>query len=91
MTDAEILIIAKQDLEIRNTLQDSYLMALIGTAKKAIADEGITINADSDLDCQLVTMYAAYLYRKRDNYTGMPRMLRLLLNNRKFRERGMTT
>lgn len=91
MTDAEILIVAKQDLEIRNTLQDAYLTALIGAAKRAIADEGITINSDSDLDCQLVTMYAAYLYRKRDNDTGMPRMLRLLLNNRKFHERGAVT
>lgn len=91
MTDAEILTIAKQDLEIRNTLKDAYIMALIKTAKRAIADEGITINTDSDLDCQLVTMYAAYLYRKRDNDTGMPRMLRLLLNNRKFHERGAVT
>ena len=88
MTDLEILTVTKQDLEIRNTTHDTYIQQLIAAAKTAITSEGITIDADSLLDCQLIIMYAAYLYRSRDNKTGMPRALRLLLNNRKFNERG---
>jgi hypothetical protein len=35
----------------------------------------------------LVVMYAAWLWRKRDNMEGMPRMLRYALNNRIFQEK----
>ena len=49
-------------------------------------------------DAQLIVMYAAWLWRKRDGATGpvqnydattMPRMLRLMLNNRVFKEKAV--
>ena len=60
----------------------------------ALAEEGVPYpNPDDPLDAQLIVMYAAWLWRKRDftlgtrqnvDMTAMPRMLRLAINNRKF-------
>lgn len=84
MTDTEILTMLKDDLEIVNSLQDTYLSQLISAAQSAVAGEGIAVSS-SVADGHLVEMYAAWLYRKRaqDNPV-MPRMLRHALNNRKF-------
>ena len=81
-----VLEFLKADLEIipENTLQDSYLLQLIESASGMIKREGISLT-DSAEDVQLVTMYAAYLYRKRATADPvMPRMLRYALNNRLF-------
>lgn len=89
MTETELLDMLKADLEIVNSLQDTYLTQLISAAQSAIAEEGIEIfdPPSSVADGHLVEMYAAYLYRKRktDN-PSMPRMLRHALNNRKFHQ-----
>ena len=81
-----VLVFLKADLEIipENTLQDSYLLQLINSASSMITREGISLT-DSAEDVQLVTMYAAYLYRTRATADPvMPRMLRYALNNRLF-------
>lgn len=87
MTSAELLAMLKADLQIMNSLQDTYLQQLIAAAFDAITEEGIEIfNPPSSVaDGHLVEMYAAYLYRKRDKDSPiMPRMLRHALNNRKM-------
>ena len=85
--DTEVVLeFLKADLEIipENELQDSYLLQLINSASGMIKREGISLT-DSAEDVQLVTMYAAYLYRKRATADPvMPRMLRYALNNRLF-------
>lgn len=82
MQNEEILTLLKIDLQISATSLDEYLTTLIETARAFIAQEGVTLN-DSAEDGMLVEMYAAYLYRKRrEDDTGMPRMLRWALNNR---------
>ena len=89
MTAAEILTMTKINLEIpaSNTLFDSYILNLIEAAEQMIAREGIVLT-DTVEDGNLVTMYAAYLYRKRANDTPvMPRMLRYALNNRLFSQK----
>ena len=96
MTDAEILATTKYNLAIAGDAWDSYLATLIEVAKKSIKTEGITLNLDEIDDCNLVVMYAAYLYRKRAESSvqgtlswvaGMPRMLRYALNNRLLAEK----
>lgn len=89
MTDAEILTLLKTDLQISATAYDDLLASMITSAKSFIATEGITLNAGDVADCNLVRMYAAYLYRNRaDDKFGMPRMLRYALNNRLLHEKG---
>lgn len=94
-----LLNMLKVDLGIRSTtLYDARLTQLLAASKAAIVDEGAATLDDGDpLDQQLIVMYAAWLWRKRDgalgtrqnvDMTAMPRMLRLALNNRVFREKA---
>ena len=90
MTDAELLTMLKADVEIiaANTTKDEYLGNLITAAKQYITREGATLDLDLMEDCNLVVMYAAWLYRKRaEDAPAMPRMLRWALNNRIFSEK----
>ena len=83
-----MLTMLKTDLGIRtSTAYDARLTQLLTAAETAIRKEGAsTLDASAPLDQQLIVMYAAWLWRRRDEMTGMPRMLRLALNNRVFGE-----
>lgn len=83
-----LLNMLKTDLGIRTaTAYDVRLFQLLASAKAAIINEGATtINEYAPDDAQLIVMYAAWLWRRRDSMEGMPRMLRLALNNRVFTE-----
>lgn len=62
-----------------------YLGSLLEYAASAIAREGVVLTPDVSNDDMLVSMYAAWLYRKRardPNATAMPRMIRQEINNR---------
>lgn len=76
-----IMPILKADLQIQTAAIDDYLNTLISSAKEFISREGVLLT-DSYEDDLLVEMYAAYLYRKREEGGEMPRMLRFALNNR---------
>lgn len=84
MTDVELLAALKIDLGITGTGYDARLDQVITSAQELIAREGATLNLSSFEDCQLVIMYAGWLWRRRDTMEGMPRMLRWALNNRVF-------
>ena len=83
-----MLTMLKTDLGIiASTAYDARLTQLLTAAEAAICKEGAsTLDASDPLDQQLIVMYAAWLWRRRDEMTGMPRMLRLALNNRVFGE-----
>lgn len=60
----------------------------IDAAIEFIEREGITLDYQKVGDLQIVTMYAAYLYEKRnDGVSVMPRILRYNLNTRVFQEK----
>ena len=84
-----MLTMLKIDLGITGTAYDDRLQLIIESAKQMIATEGITLT-DRPEDQQLVVSYAAWLWRRRDSGSGMPRMLRYLLNNRLFAEKAGT-
>lgn len=86
MSDADMLTMLKVDLGISTTAYDTRLAQYINSAKASIAREGATLT-DSVEDAQIVVMYSAWLWRKRDGMEGMPRMLRWLLNNRVLSEK----
>ena len=81
-----LLNMLKVDLGIRQTTAyDARLDQLLTAAQAAIAREGVdSLDIENPEDAQLVVMYAAWLWRRRDEMTGMPRMLRLALNNRVY-------
>ena len=87
-----MLMMLKTDLGISaaQTAYDTRLDQLLTAAQKAIIGEGAsTLDASDPLDQQLIVMYAAWLWRKRDDMPGMPRMLRWSLNNRVMAEKAV--
>lgn len=86
MGDTEILEMLRVDLGITTDAYDMRLSQYIKSARKEIAREGATLTNCID-DAQLVIMYAAWLWRRRDSMDGMPRMLRYALNNRVLAEK----
>lgn len=79
-----ILQALKIDLGITTNAYDARLAEYITAAEREITREGITL---TDEDDHIVTMYAAWLWRRRDTGEGMPRMVRYALNNRVFSEK----
>lgn len=78
----------KVDLGIRTDAYDSRLGVYLQSAEKEIRREGATLSLDEESEGQLVVMYAAWLWRRRDSMEGMPYMLRYALNNRIFSEKA---
>lgn len=80
----ELLTMLKTDLGITTTAYDARLSQVLRAAEGEIRREGGRIDPGRLDDCQLVVMYAAWLWRRRDDMSGMPRMLRWALNNHVF-------
>ena len=94
MSLADILTALKVDLGITTTAYDERLMQYINAAIIEITREGATVSTETDetitvnaKDAHLVTIYAAWMWRRRDSGEGMPRMVRYALNNRVFQEK----
>ena len=92
MDSATMLSMLKIELGIVTTAYDTRLAQLLTTAAAMIEREGAALaTATSIEDANLVVMYAAWMWRKRDTGDGMPRMLRWALNNRIFSEKASAT
>lgn len=86
-----LLMMLKTDLGISasTTAYDERLTQYLNAAREAIIREGATTISTSDpADMQIIVMYAAWLFRRRDSMDGMPRMLRMALNNRVFAQKA---
>lgn len=82
---ATILAALKVDLGIKQTTAyDERLGQIIEASAGMIATEGASLDFNDVQDVQIVVMYAAWIWRRRDTGEGMPRMLRWALNNRIF-------
>lgn len=92
MTDAQITAILsslKVDLGILNTsAYDTRLTEIIKSSFQMIEREGATLDVNKLEDAQLVVMYSAWMWRRRDSGEGMPRMIRYALNNRVLSEKA---
>lgn len=85
-TKAQALAMLKIDIGLTATAYDNRLGQYLETAEAEIEREGITFD-ESIGDINILVMYAAWLWRKRDSMEGMPRMLRYALNNRLFSQK----
>lgn len=81
-----LLEMLKVDLGITTTAYDERLGQYLSSAQAQIEREGITLTNSVD-DMQIIVMYAAWMWRRRDGMEGMPRMLRYALNNRLFSQK----
>ena len=91
MDASTMLAMLKIDLGITATAYDTRLAQLLQIAEGEIKREGASVTpASSSTDANIVIMYAAWLWRRRDTMEAMPRMLRWQLNNRVFSEKMVT-
>ena len=89
MTEQDRLSMLKVDLGIASNGYDQRLTQILESSEKAIIAEGASTLDNTVLeDAQLIVMYAAWIWRRRDTGEGMPRMLRWSLNNRIFAEKA---
>lgn len=86
MNTDTMLAALKVDLGITTTAYDERLTQILQSAEKYIEAEGITLESTIE-DGNLVVMYASWLWQKRKENIGMPRMLRWAMNNRLFTEK----
>lgn len=82
-----MLQMLKTDLGITASAYDERLGQYLDAAQKRIEEEGVTLDTNDIGDMQIIVMYAAWMWRRRDTMEGMPRMLRFALNNRVFAEK----
>ena len=83
-----MLQMLKTDLGITTTAYDLRLQQYLSSAEEQIKTEGATtIDALDPTDQQIIVMYAAWMWRRRDAMSAMPRMLRWMLNNRIMKEK----
>lgn len=87
MNESTMLEMLKVDLGISTTAYDQRLARYLESALAAIITEGVSVDTSDVQDANLVVMYAAWLWRKRDTGEGMPRNIRWILNNRLFSEK----
>ena len=85
---SQALSMLKTDLGITTSAYDIRLQDYLDNAQAEITREGVVLNPGDISDIQLVVMYAAWTWRKRDSGDGMPRMLRYALNNRIFSQKA---
>ena len=73
----------KVDLGISRAISyDDRLLAILKSSGETITDMGVVLDSESLRDQQLVIMYAAWIWRKRDGMEAMPRMLSYELHSR---------
>lgn len=88
MNAQERLNMLKQDLEMISESRNDYLSFLLLQAERILQIEGVENDGTEAYEGVLIS-YAAYLFRKRaadssggkDGQTGMPRFLRIQINN----------
>lgn len=87
-TPSTTLTMLKIDLGLTTTAYDTRLEQLLASSTAAIIRTGATtLDINDPLDAQLIVMYAAWQWRRRDTQEGMPRMLQWALHNRVFGEK----
>lgn len=84
---AGLLSALKIDLGITTNAYDERMTQYLKSSYEAIKEEGINLDVSSMKDQQLVILYSAWMWRRRDSGEGMPRMIRYALNNRLFSEK----
>ena len=87
MSDEQLLQMLKVDLGISTSAYDERLNQYLVSAEDAIRIEGIDLDVTATSDANMIVMYAAWLWKKRDTGEGIPRNLRWMMNNRLFSQK----
>lgn len=86
----QILKIFKMDLGITSTARDDYFGNLINSCIKELEAKGIPSNENDAEYMMLVSDYAAWRYRKREENTGLPANIKMRIRDRQIKARSET-
>jgi hypothetical protein len=82
-----VLNLFKIDLGITHNLRDAFFISLLQGSKKEIERRGITLDLNKTDDQMLISDYAAWTYRKRQEDTPLANNIQQRLRNRIIEER----
>ena len=82
-----VLNLLKIDLGITHNLRDAYLIPLIKGSQIEIEKRGITLDLNNTADQMLLSDYAAWTYRKRQEDIPLANNIQHRLRNRIIEER----
>lgn len=84
MTNQEIRESLKIDLGLTVRNYDARLDQIIASSIESIEAAGATLNLEDARHCQVIIIYSAWMWRRRDTQAPMPQMVRRALNNLVF-------
>lgn len=84
MTTQQLRESLKIDLGMTVTNYDTRLDQIIASSMIAIEDAGATLDLENAQHCQVIIIYSAWMWRRRDTGAPMPAMVRRALNNLVF-------
>ena len=87
---ATLLELLKLDLGFKHTARDLQLNALISSSEKELTRKGLTLDMTQVDDQMLVSDYAAWSYRNRQEYHPLPRYIQIRIHNRAIQKAGTT-
>ena len=83
-----VLSLFKIDIGISHTLRDEYFISFLQSTKSEIEEKGIVLDLTCVEDQMLLSDYAAWKYRKRQEDVGMSQNLRFRIRNRIVKARS---
>ena len=83
-----VLALLKIDLGITHTLRDEFFTSLLQASQKEIEGKGIALILEDVEDQMLLSDYAAWKYRKRQEDVGMSQNLINRIRNRIVKARS---
>ena len=82
MDTATILTLVKARIGISTTVRDTYLIAIIESVIKELADEkGISLKTEDMNQVMFIVDYSTWRYESKGESKGMPRHLQFRLHN----------
>lgn len=87
-TSETLLRLFKADLGISSEVKDEYFSRRLEAAKRELEEKGIALNEEETDDLLLISDYAAWLYRKRQENIPMARNLVRRIRNKIVKARA---
>lgn len=88
MINDTVLKLLKMDLGITHSARDEYFLSFLNGCKSEIERKGITLDLNNLDDQILLSDYAAWMYRKRQEDVPLANNIQLRIRNRIVKERS---
>lgn len=84
----QVLEMFKMDIGVAHNLRDTYFNKFLESQKKLLEEKGVMLILENTEDIMLLSDFAAWNYRKRNEDVEMSRNLSFRIRNRIVKERA---